>query len=266
MPNDILAPSGQIDPDSPTPLYHQLYLLLRHQILSAALTSGQRLPSEHDLAARFNVSRITAKRSLNELAQEGLVTRTRGRGTTVAYQAPHMAAQRGMSGLLDNLAAIVDVTDVEVLSFGFVPASPDVAARLGVQPGETVQRAERRRCKANEPFSLMTTYVPDDIGRTFDAEDLSRKPILYLIEQAGVSIHEAMQTISASAALPHVARALQVPVGAPLLRVERSVQDTRGRVVQVIEVLYRPDMYQLDMTLRRGGEAARTAWFEVDEA
>lgn len=266
MQDDGLAQTGQIDPDSPTPLYHQLYLLLRHQILSGALQFGARLPSEDALATRFDVSRITAKRSLNDLAEEGLVTRTRGRGTTVVHRAPRVTQQDGMSGLLDNLSAIVDMTEVKVLSLDYEPASPEIAMRLGIEVGDQVQKAERLRSKGNTPFSFMTTFVPDSIGRSFDAAELARNPILQLIERSGVTIHEAKQTITANAALPLIAKELEVPAGSPLLRIDRSVHDEDGRVVQYIEVLYRPDLYQLDMTLRRGAGSDRNAWFEVGEA
>lgn len=257
--------TGQIDPGSPMPLYHQLYLLLRHKILSGSLATGARLPSEDSLATHFEISRITAKRSLNDLAHEGLVTRTRGRGTVVVYTPPETIRDDGMAGLLDTLITIAGTTDVQVLSLAYEPASDAIAARLGVAPGTVVQRAERLRSKANTPFSFMTTHVPEDIGRTFNAQDLARKPILHLIERAGVRIQQAQQTITASAALPNVARALQVPVGAPLLCVGRRVVDDTGRVVQVIDVLYRPDMYQLDMNLRRGAGTNHTTWFELDE-
>jgi DNA-binding FadR family transcriptional regulator len=72
---------GQISKESPTPLYHQLFSLLKSRILDGTLALGLRLPPEEQLADLFSVSRITAKRAMDDLATEGLVERRRGRGT-----------------------------------------------------------------------------------------------------------------------------------------------------------------------------------------
>ena len=77
---------GQVSKSSPTPLYHQLYSLLKARILDGTLALGLRLPPEEQLADLFKVSRITAKRAMDDLATEELVERRRGRGTHVIYQ------------------------------------------------------------------------------------------------------------------------------------------------------------------------------------
>ena len=70
-----------LNPTSPTPLYHQLYTVLRERIVRGDFAPSQTLPGEQELAKLFDVSRITVKRALNELAASGLVSRHRGRGT-----------------------------------------------------------------------------------------------------------------------------------------------------------------------------------------
>ncbi len=264
MADDPWTESSCIDPDSPTPLYHQLYLLYRHRILSGVLDYGALLPGEERLAAQFGVSRITAQRSLNELAEDGLVERNRGRGTRVSYRRASRIRDNGFSGLVENLVAIIGSTTVDVLSFDYMPASPAVAALLQLTPGAMVQRAERRRCRDDVPFSFMITHLPEDIGRSFDQGDLSQKPILQLIEESGCEICAATQTISATAASPAVAKVLNIAIGAALLKIDRTVFDDTERPVQHIEVLYRPEMYQFEMSLRRVAEDGRKTWFSVE--
>ena len=65
--------------DTPTPLYHQLYTLLKNSILSGTLQQGSQMPTEQQLADGFDISRITAKRAMDELAAEKLVERRRGK-------------------------------------------------------------------------------------------------------------------------------------------------------------------------------------------
>ncbi|MSU90905.1 UTRA domain-containing protein [Rhodobacteraceae bacterium 2CG4] len=251
----------ELDPNNPTPLYHQIYLHYRHRILSGVLKNGERLPSEEDIATAFSVSRITAKRAMNELAEEGLVTRNRGRGTTVSYVAPERPRGDGFSGLLENLVNIAATTTVDVLTLTYAAAPSPVAELLELPVGALVQRAERRRSRDGEPFSYITSYLPEAIGRNFGEGELAAHPILQLIEQSGHEISSALQTISAEPADPIVAQALKLPPGAPLLKISRLVRDADGKPIQFIEVLYRPDMYQLEMSLSRGeDDDGRKVW------
>jgi GntR family transcriptional regulator len=109
-------------------------------------------------------------------------------------------------------------------------------------------------------MSHLVTHVPEDIGRSFDAADLSALPLLALLERAGVRVAAARQTVSATLADPGVAAALGVPAGSALTEVVRSVQDEAGRGVEHIRVLYRPDVWRIEMTLRRVAGAEGPRW------
>ena len=104
-------------------------------------------------------------------------------------------------------------------------------------------------------------YIPEDIGRSFDRHDLTDQPILKLIERSGRSIADAEQSVSAVAADPLISVVLGVPQGSPLLKVNRVVHDADGIAFQYIAVLYRPDVYQLNMRLARvGPDSAERMW------
>lgn len=253
-------PRPLADGHLPTPLYHQIYVLLREQIVSGAYAAQAALPTEHELMRRFNVSRITAKRALDELAAEGLVERSRGRGTRVVEGLRPAPLSGNISGLLENLLMLGLKTRVDIIDVGYVAASADVAKALGVAPGTEVQRAIRVRSKGGVPLSFSTTYVPADLGRTYGRKDLARRPLLALLEDAGVLIGSADQTISAALADTVVAPRLKVRVGSPLLSVTRTVFDQDGRAVEHINILYRPDRYQYRMKLARVQGAATKLW------
>ncbi len=242
----------------PTPLYHQIYVLLREQIVSGTYAPRAALPTEHELMRRFHVSRITVKRALDELAAEGLVERSRGRGTRVVEALRPAPVSGNISGLLENLLMVGLKTRVQIVDFGYVPASAEVARALAVKEGTEVQRAIRVRSRAGVPLSFTTSYVPAEIGRTYGRKDLAREPLLALLERTGVLIGSADQTISAILADTLVAPRLKVRVGSPLLSVTRTVADQNGRPVEYINILYRPDRYQYRMKLARiQGDAAK---------
>lgn len=249
-----------VDDRLKTPLYHQIFLILRGQIQEGRLNPGALVPGEEELARQFHVSRITARRALAELAAEGLVTRGRGRGTHVTSRGEPPPIRAGVEGLLENLFAMGLKTQVTLLEFDFEPAAPDVAAALQIQAGEDVQRAVRVRSLEAGPFSYLTTYVPADIGRKFSRKALEQQPLLSLLEQSGITIGGADQTISATLADTRVAPLLKTAVGAPLLRISRVVQDSAGRPVEYIIGLYRPDRYQFRMSLDRVRGEEQNTW------
>ena len=133
--------SLSIDDRLKTPLYHQIFLILRGQIEEGRLGPGALVPGEEELARQFHVSRITARRALAELAAEGLVTRGRGRGTHVMPRNEPPPLRAGVEGLLENLFAMGLKTRVTLVEFNFEPAAPDVAAALQIRAGEEVQHA-----------------------------------------------------------------------------------------------------------------------------
>ncbi len=249
-----------------TPLYHQIYLILKEQIKDGVYGADGRLPSEQDLTERFGVSRITAKRAMDELASEGLVVRERARGTRVIYQPPSAPIASSIEGMLENLIAMGLETTAKLLDFVYLPASDTVAEALEIESGAEVQRAVRVRYLDGVPFSHLTTYVPSALGRQFTAEELSSFPLLSLLERCGVDVGSASQTITATLADHVVAQCLDADAGSALMKISRVVRDQTGTPVEFITALYRPDRYQYRMSLSRvQGETAKR-WSADDNA
>ncbi|KMK64892.1 GntR family transcriptional regulator [Puniceibacterium sp. IMCC21224] len=244
----------------PTPLYHRIYLVLREQILDHKFDPNAPMPSELDLARAYSVSRVTLRKTLELLEREGLILRQRGRGTYARPPTNPGAVQADISGLVENLLAMGLSTQVKVLEFDYLPAPPDVAKDMGFAAGTIAQHAVRLRSLNDKPFSYAVTYVREDIGRTFGAEDLAKTSLLRLFEMAGVKIAGAEQRVSASAADYVVAEVLGVDVGAPLLSIKRVVRDREGRAIERIRALYRPDMYEFELNLTLGDGPDGTTW------
>ncbi|HEY1748331.1 MAG TPA: GntR family transcriptional regulator [Xanthobacteraceae bacterium] len=240
----------------------QVYMVLRDRILSGALAFGVKLPTENDLAERYGVSRVTVRRALGELARERLIERRRSAGTRVTYRPGPAPITADISGVLANLADMGRRTAVKLIAFEYVPAAGAVAQALGVAPDQLLQRSVRVRALDRVPFSYLTTHVPEDIAVTFSKQELASRPLLELLERAGVKIGNARQRISAGLATPEVAQALDVRTGSPLIELMRVVCDRSGRAVEHLHALYRPDRYAFEMDLVRSGAAAES-WSPV---
>jgi GntR family transcriptional regulator len=242
----------------------QVYLILRDRILSGAFGLGAKLPTENDLADRYAVSRVTVRRALGELARERLIERRRSAGTRVIYRRTPAPVTADISGVLANIADMGRRTAVKLLSFDYVPATGAVAEALGVGPNELLQRSIRVRSVDRVPFSYLTTHVPESIALTFTKQELASRPLLELLERAGVKVEHARQRISAGLATPDVAEALEVRAGSPLIELVRVVYDQSDRAVQYLHALYRPDRYAFEMDLVRSAVAGSHSWSPVD--
>ncbi len=242
----------------------RVYLLLRDDISNGRYPEGEFLPGENRLADSLNVSRITVRRALDALAADGWIEKRTGAGSVVLSRRDKdgkIAAD--FATLMPQLVEFDTKTTARLLSFSYgVPPNP-VANALGLGPRDRVQTAVRVRLSRGEPFSHLTTHVPEDIARNYDETDLATQPLFRLLERSGVQVEGADQSVTASLAGPEVAEALEVSVGSPLLWLERLVRDADGRGVEHLSALYRPDRFRLEMSMTRTGAGDARHWEPV---
>ncbi len=235
----------------------RIYLLLRERIASGDLPAGRRLPSEPVLAAEQGVSRVTLRRALDRLAEEGLVSRRVGAGTFVTDGMLNPVVAANLGDVFAHLKTMGQTTGLRLLAFAYGPPPDFVAAALGLGPGERTQCSVRVRLIDGEPFSYLTTHVPEHIGLTYNEADLATTPLLELLERSGIVADRASQTLSATLAGPEMADALQLEVGAPLISLTRIVHDPAGAGVEHLHALYRPDRFAFHLDLSRSGDLRR---------
>lgn len=257
--NALKFTAKQIDENSTTPLYQQIYDLLRAKITDGSIALNGHLPAEQDLTKMLGVSRITVKRAMNELAVAGLVRRQRGIGTVVIYDAAAPTVRGSFETMIDGLTRMGLETEVQLLDCTEGSASPAVSEALKIKNGATVQRIARLRSLDGKPFSYLVTYVPYDVAEGYDDTQLASESLIKLLEQAGHAPVEAEQTITATAAGPAIAANLGVAPGSPLMRIHRIMKDASGRPVQDITAHYRADRFEYHMRLTRSN-AAQTDW------
>jgi len=249
-------------PDGGKP--RRVYLLLREQIANGDFAVGDLLPSENRLADTYDVSRATIRKALSALSQEGWVEKRTGAGSVVLPRGTEGSPVKAdLTSLMPQLVEMGQATTARLLSFSYKTAPAPVAHALGlVSPGR-VQEAVRVRSAGGQPFSHLTTYVPEEIAQSYGEADLSRHPLFALLERSGVAIDGAQQSVTAAIATPDVAAALAVAESSPLLSLKRTVWDASGRGVEFLSALYRPDMFRLEMTLSRVGSGEERHWEPV---
>jgi GntR family transcriptional regulator len=225
-----------------TTVHAQIEDWLAGEIAAGALVPGDRLPTEHDLAAWFGVSRMTLRHALAELARRGLVMRTTGRhgGTFVA--APKLEQDlTTLAGFSEQLRRHGMVAGARVLSATLRPAGP--AAGAALQIGEDGQAYEIRRIRLADgrPIVLERSLFPAERLPGFLESRLDGSLYELLEVRYGLRPHRARECLEPVTAGVREAEALEVDEGAPLMLVERTAYARSGEPLEFARDLFRGD-------------------------
>ncbi len=242
---------AEIQRASPVPLYHQLGEILRSEILEGRLKPRERLPTEFELVARYQLSRTTVRQAISELQKEGRVTVQRGKGTFVCDGKiePELSA---LTGFVEDMLALGLEPSAQVLSIEELRPDKQVAGQLGLGQDDRVIKIVRIRLANQEPVSYDVSFLPYEVGAKVAQEDLVLYPIFTLLEDKyGIPLGEAAYRIEVSLATRKIAEALGIKKGAPMLYIERTTFSAGGAAVDFEELYYRGDKIRYLMRLNR---------------
>jgi len=204
---------------------------LRRRIEAGAVGPGRLLPSEAELSADYGASRVTVRRALERLREEGLVESRQGLGWLVASDP--LRQTLGRLGTIEaQLTGEGRRSERRVLDFRFTRPPTRVQRWLDA---DVVLRVRRLNLADGEPFALVTVWCPEALGAELSRADVERSPFYELI---GVPLGGATQTIAAGSAGASEAAELGVPEGSPVLRCQRVTRSGDGEVVLVSEHVF----------------------------
>ncbi len=246
--------------DKGIPLYYQLETILRKRILSREFSADVPLPSEELIGKEYEVSRITVRRALSALEQEGLISRKRGKGTFVSEKTRSLESPR-LSGSIEDIISIGIKTKTKVIDISWVEAPENVKERLNLQTQDQTLRIEKVRLIKGTSFSHVFNYLPPEIGKNIPSDKLTEKPLLMILEDdLDIKTDTAIQTIEATIADAQVAALLGIRFGESLLKVERTVFDVKQKPVEYVSILYRADKYFYTVYLKRERSKNSVGW------
>ncbi len=232
-------------------LYSRVESVLAAEITDGSLKPGDQLPTEDSLIVRFEVSRITVRRAIQNLVSRGLVEIQRGRGTFVA--APKITQElTELTGFVEDMQTLGRKPTARLVGKKIVAADETVAHELALTRGERVVRIHRVRLADGVPISFDETYLPLEIGKKILANNLKTEPIFSLLERKyNIPLVEAEYKLEAVAATADVSAALRVPQGSPIFLIERTSYSTGGRPVDYERLYYRGDLIRFVTRLVR---------------
>lgn len=242
------------------PRYAQVADVLRDRINTGGYEPGDQLPSQRELREEFDISVPTAKAAIAQLVSEGLVYSHQGRGVFVRETkellrfAGNRYALAGPPNMREEEASGIEL-DVRA-EHRQVQATPEVAARLEIEPGDMCSEAVYTWNLDGEPVMVSTQWEPLALTRGTDIETPAgggrgQPDVITRFAKIGIAVRKVREDVRTRMPNPDEAHALKIPSGVPVFVLQRT---HRGDVpVETADIVMRGDSFVIrnehDITL-----------------
>ena len=230
--------------DSADPLWIQAVDHITREIAEGRLAAGSRLPPERELCADLNISRVTLRKALLRLVDDGVLRSSHGRGWFVAV-GQQKDWPNSLESFSETAARMGLVASSRILRAEIAPATIDEAEELAIAPGAPLFHLERVRMLNQVPIALDDSRVPEALVPGFDALDFAHASLYESLSRAGLDLLRAESTIEAKSADQHLATHLAVELGTPVLVLYQVVVDGADRPIFSSRIRYAGDRYRL---------------------
>ncbi|WP_036135313.1 histidine utilization repressor [Luteimonas mephitis] len=235
--------------EKPKPQYAKLKHYVLQQITSGKWPPHSQIPSENELVAQFDVSRMTVNRALRELTDSGVVTRVQGVGSFVAL--PKVDSPMfEVRSIRDEIRARGQTHVVNVLTRELVVARAPIARRFDLPIGSSLFHSRLLHFTDNTPLQLEERFVnPACAPGYLDIDFMVEIPHEYLTRVAPLERTE--HEIEAEVANAKIAKTLHIEAGDPLLILSRRTW-SRGRVASLVRLTHPAAIYRFVGTFQVG--------------
>ncbi|MCY1667005.1 GntR family transcriptional regulator [Rhizobium sp. SL86] len=248
--NENALPLSQLQAVRGGPLYVKLKKMIEQAMSDGRLKHGDALPAERDIADAAAISRVTVRKAIDELVDEGLLVRRRGSGTFVVKPVPRMQQPlTRLTSFSEDMRRRGMVAGSRWLDRGLFHPTPEETMTLGLAGQARVARLVRLRTANDMAIALERTSLPDDILPDPDGVENS---LYQALLSRNIRPVRANQRISAVLLKEDETELLGVPPGSAALSVQRIAYLDSGRVMEVSTALYRSDAYDLVAELTIG--------------
>ncbi|MDX2221604.1 MAG: GntR family transcriptional regulator [Rhodospirillaceae bacterium] len=243
------------------PLHHAVYSILRGRLQEGRYPSDLPLPGEHHLSGEFGVSRVTVRRALRQLSDEGWIEKQPGIGTF-----PSASGNRDLAlpfnDYLEYLTKTTAPYKLKLVAYEVIKTPEFLKARK-LNLGRRVLKIQRLSLLKAQPVHFLVSYIPGDLAHVVTKRDAGNKHVMSILEAGGVRITHTDLLISAVPADLAVAARLEVAAGSPLIAAQRISVGEDGEPVEFSESYSRPDMFRYRISLDRGNGRANAVREEV---
>jgi GntR family transcriptional regulator len=248
--SSALFGSGKLSLPPGGPLYLRLKRYIEEAVARGEIVPGDALPSERDLAANADVSRVTVRKAMQHLVRDGVLLQRHGSGTFVAPRQDRVEQSLShLTSFTEDMARRGMSVHSQWLDRGIYDPSPQETVALGLSPNARVSRVSRLRLAGHTPLAIERAALSTDTL----PDPLRVEGSLYaLLEKSGHRPVRAIQRIRAANLDDEDAGLLQISAGAAALHIERIGYLASGKVVEFTRSVYRGDTYDFVAELKVG--------------
>ncbi len=241
-----------IDFNNYIPYWRQLYTLLKERILAKEWKPGQKFYSEGELCRDYGISRTVVRSALQELENEGLISRRKGKGTFVLGPKISEGLAQNLTGFYQDMAERGLLTASRVLLHEVISCPEKVADLLNLPAQAPVIVIHRLRYVEGDPIALVTSYLPLQLCPQLENVDLTDRSLYEFLEKnCNILITHARRVLEATYASESQATLLQIAPGDPLMKLESISHTEDGTPVEYFEAFHRGDRTRFEINLLR---------------
>ena len=218
------------------PAYIQIHDQIKAEIDQKIWKIGQRLPSERDLAEKFQVSRMTLRQAITLLVEEGVLERRVGSGTFVASTRVQ-EKMRGTTSFTEIMKSQGKIPSTQVISYKRTIPSLQEVDKLGIDKTDTIVRMERVRYADGVPVVYEVASIPEKFIKNFKKEEVTSH-FFQTMEEHGYRIGKSQQTIYARLAKEKIAHYLEIPKGHAILGLTQVSYLDNGSAFEYVKSQY----------------------------
>ncbi len=237
------------------PRHSQISQWIRNQIDEGLFEPEEKLPSENELAKKFDVSRVTIRRALQSLESEDIIYRCQGLGSFVSdKRTPHNLVR--LTDFNEDMDRAGLNASSEVHEFKVIEAPTWLQAPLQIEEGTKVLQIDRLRLGDGKPIAFDSTWLTIFYGQLLSADTLKHSTIYKILEdEYDIKVVRGTYRFTADIADKQLSAELNVEEGSPLLLIERSTYTIGNKPVYFQRRYYRTDKVMYEMTLERPQES-----------
>lgn len=240
------------------PRHKQITQWLRNQINEGHYKADEKLPSENELCQKFDVSRVTVRKALQTLENEGLIYRSQGLGSFVCDDRPRQSFIQ-LTDFEEDMRRAGLTPSSQVIQFKPVPVTDQIAKLLDIDSGSTVIQLNRLRLGDNQPIAFDITWLPMFYGQLIEGYNLQDETIYGILEKDfDIPVEKGYFRIEAENASDDIAKHLDVSSGAALLLIDRLSLTVGEKPIYYQKRYYRSDRIVYELTAERESDAEDT--------
>lgn len=224
------------------PRFVQIKTELLQQIEQGLMQAGDKVPSENQLAQQFSVSRMTARRAITELVDEGVLIRSQGLGSFVADQRP-MSSMLAIRSIQEEIQERGHRYNNQVLQLTTVKASAEQSQWLGVRETSEIFHSQVVHMENQVPIQFEERWVNPQWAPDYGKQDLQQLTAHQYLNQVA-PLTEADHIVEAIVPPANVAQALAIELTQPCLKVSRRTYSSKG-IVSYAQLFHPGHRYRL---------------------